>query len=142
MALREFGDFAARLAPVDEDGSRRFGAEDDVFPDGQRGEQLERLMNHAHAGGDRIQRRAEAHFDAAQEDAPLVGRLQAVEDAHQGRLAGAVLAHHRVNLSALDGKIDVIVGEDGAVTLDDADRFQLRDRQAPGPIWPSSDRRP
>ena len=86
-------------------------------------------MNHAHADGDRIERRAEAHFDAAQEDAPLVGRLQAVEDAHQGRFAGAVLAHDRVNLAAVDGEIDVIVGEDGAVTLDDADRFQLRDRQ-------------
>ena len=142
MTLREFDDFAARLAPVDEDRSRGFGAEDDVFPDGQRGEQLEGLMNHAHAGGDRIQRRAEAHFDAAQEDAPLVGRLQAVEDAHQGRFAGAVLAHYRVNLSAVDGKIDVIVGEDGAVTFDDADRFQLRDRQRSRPIWSSSDRRP
>src|SRR5580704_6485862 len=62
---------------------------------------------------------------AAQQHATFVWLLQAVEDAHQRRFAGAVLAHDAMNLAARDDEIDVIIGDEGAVALDDADRLEL-----------------
>ena len=141
VTSRELGDLVARSSSIDETHPPRFGAKHDVFPDGKRVEQLERLVNHAHAAGDRIQRGAEADLGAAQRDASFVRALQAIEDAHQCRLARAVLAHHCMDFSAFDGKIHIVVGKDAAVALDDADRLELRGRQA-RPIWPSWDRRP
>ena len=67
-------------------------------------------------------------LDAAQQHAALVRRLKAVENAHQRRFAGAVLAHDRVDLAALDGEIDVIIGEERAIALDDADRLEFESR--------------
>ena len=44
---------------------------------------------------------------------------------HQGRLAGAVLAHHPMDLAAIDRKGDAVVGDKPAIALDDADGFDL-----------------
>ena len=60
------------------------------------------------------------HIRAAHADAAFVGRLETVEDAHEGGLAGAVLAHEGMDLAVLHVEDRAVVGEDPArgVVLD------------------------
>ena len=55
--------------------------------------------------------------------APSSGCLHAVQDLHQRRLAGAVLAADRVDLSLFHGEVDMVVGDDARETLRDADQL-------------------
>ena len=58
------------------------------------------------------------------------GRLQrAVEDLHQRRLAGAVLAEEGVDLARPDREVDVVVGAERGEILGDADRREGRARR-------------
>ena len=52
---------------------------------------------------------ADAHRLAAHLDPARVRMEQPVEDAHQGGLAGAVLAHQRVDLAGLELERDVVL---------------------------------
>ena len=56
------------------------------------------------------------HLDdlAVDDDLALVGVVEAVEDVHQRRLAGAVLAEQRVHLAAAEIEVDVVVRDDAA----------------------------
>ena len=54
---------------------------------------------------------------AADADLAAVGLVEAVEDRHQRRLAGAVLADDAVDGAALDFQIDVAIGADRAEAL-------------------------
>ena len=45
-------------------------------------------------------------------DLALLGRVEPVEDVHQRRLAGAVLAEERVHLALAQVEADVVVGDD------------------------------
>ena len=56
---------------------------------------------------------------AVEQDLTLVGRRQPVEDVHQGRLAGAVLAEQRVDLARPDVEVDPVVGDDARIALGD-----------------------
>ena len=58
------------------------------------------------------------------EDLSFVGRVQPVEDVHQGRLAGAVLAQQPQYLARLDGQVDSIVGDDPREPFGDAPKFE------------------
>src|SRR3546814_15506524 len=71
--------------------------------------QHEVLMHHADAGGDGVARRADRHRPPVDEDLAAVGLVEAVEDAHQRRLAGAVLADDAVDGSGLPRPADVAV---------------------------------
>ena len=66
---------------------------------------------------------------------PSSGALHAVEDLHQRRLAGAVLAADGVDLAFLDGEVDAVVGDDAREALGDADQLdgscQVSLRQTP-----------
>ena len=64
------------------------------------------------------------HRLAVDEDLALVRLQQPVEDVHQGRLAGAVLAEQGVDLARLDGEVDVVVGDQVAEALGDAAQFE------------------
>ena len=68
------------------------------------------------------------------QDLALVRPGQAVEDVHQRRLAGAVLAEQGVDLAGPDVEVDVVVGDDARVALGDA-----RASRAPG-AWTGSSR--
>jgi len=68
------------------------------------------------------------------EDLALVGLVEPVEDVHQGRLAGAVLAQQRVHLAGLDGDVDVVVGHQVAEALGDAAQFESQ-RKLPVAWW-------
>ncbi len=84
-----------------------------------------KLVDHAHAGGDGIEGGMKLDLLAAEKNGPLVRPVKAVEDRHERRLAGAVLAHDGVDLAAFNGEIHVIVGNQRAVALDYADRLQF-----------------
>ena len=61
-------------------------------------------------------------------DGPGVRRLDAVQDLHQRRLAGAVLADDGVDGAAVHVDVDVVVGDDTGESLADATQSD-RDRQ-------------
>src|SRR4051794_10552606 len=88
------------------------------------------LMHHADAVADRFARRADAHRFAVDADFAAVGFVEAVEDRHQRRLAGAVFADNAVNDAALDAEIDVSVGVNRPKALVDADQFDGGRRRA------------
>ncbi len=58
-------------------------------------------------------------FSPFDEDLALVRVVEAVEDAHQRRLAGAVLPEQRVHLAGPEVEVDVVVGEDARELLRD-----------------------
>jgi hypothetical protein len=78
------------------------------------------LVHHPDARADRVARAADVHRPAIDQDLALVGLQQAVQDVHEGRLAGAVLAEQSVDLARLDGQVDVIVGDQITEALRDA----------------------
>ena len=74
------------------------------------------LVHHADPVVDRVLRRAEGHGLPADDDLALVGLIEAVEDVHERRLPGAVLAEERVHLAAREIEADVVVGDDARET--------------------------
>ncbi len=48
-----------------------------------------------------------------------VGPVEPVEDVHQRRLAGAVLAEERVHFALAELEVDVVVGDDAGELLRD-----------------------
>ena len=81
------------------------------------------LMHHADAVADRLARGADSDRLAVDADFAGVGFVEAIEDRHQRRFSGAVLADDAVNDAALDDEIDVIVGVNRAEALVDADEL-------------------
>src|SRR5271170_8208511 len=80
-------------------------------------------MHHADAVADRLARRADPDRLAVDADLAGVGLVEAVENRHQRRFSGAILADDAVNDAAFDDEIDVIVGVNRAEALVDADQF-------------------
>ena len=56
--------------------------------------------------------RGYVHGLAVDQDLALVRAVEPVEDVHERRLAGAVLAEERVHLAAAEVEVDVVVRED------------------------------
>ena len=63
---------------------------------------------------------------AVDENLAAVGRVEAVGDAHRGRLPGAVLADDGVDGAGLDRDVDAVVGEDPAESLGDVSQLEHR----------------
>ena len=113
-------DPAARLLLVDEDGiGHRLLAEDDVLGDGQDRDEHEVLVDHADPAIDRVVRAEDLHGLAVDEDRPLVGHRQPIEDVHQRRLARPVLTEEGVDLARAQVEIDRVVGQDPGISLGD-----------------------
>ena len=93
--------------------------EHDVLGDGHHRDQHEVLVDHPDPGSDRVSCRRELDPLAVQEELSGIGPVQAVEDVHQGRLAGAVLTEQRVHLTAAHIQIDVVVGHGARELLPD-----------------------
>ena len=102
---------------------RRLGAEDHALEHGEVLGEHEVLVHHADAEVDGVGRRGEVHLLAEQLHDTLVRRLHAVQDLHQRRFAGAVLAADGVDLALFDGEVDVIVGHDAREAFRDADQL-------------------
>jgi hypothetical protein len=86
-------------------------------------DQHEVLVDHADSRRDRVLRRGDVDRPAADADLARIGPVVAVEDAHQGRLAGAVLADDPVDRALGHGQADRLVGVNGAEALVDPDEF-------------------
>jgi hypothetical protein len=82
-------------------------------------DQHEMLMDHADAGGDGGVGVEDPGRLAVDEDLAGISLIEAVEDAHQRRLAGAVLADDSVDLALPDLHVDVLVGVNEAEFLVD-----------------------
>ena len=98
----------------------RLLAEEDVLGDGQDRDEHEVLVDHADPAGDGVGGPVMSTALAVEQDLALVGHGQPVEDVHQGRLAGAVLAEQGVDLARAEVEVDRVVGEDARVALGDA----------------------
>ena len=109
--------------------------EDHVLDHGEGIHQHEMLVNHADAGGDGVLAVFDEHRPPRDPDLPLVGPIEAVQDAHQGGLAGAVLADDAVNAATPDGEAHAPVRVHASEVLFDAEKLDRR-RAAPGPLRP------
>ena len=100
VAPGQLAHVAAGLAPVEQAGRAGFlHAEGDVLRDREHGHEHEVLVHHPDAGRDGVLRRVELGLLAVEQDLALVRLQQPVQDVHQGRLAGAVLAEQGVHLA-------------------------------------------
>ena len=78
------------------------GTQDHVLGDGERRHQPELLVDHSDAGRQGVCRRPEPVGGPLHPDLALIGTVDAGQDVHEGRLAGAVLAEHCVDAAAFD----------------------------------------
>ena len=78
------------------------------------------LVHHADAVVDRVARRAETHVTAFNTQRAGIRLVQAGQHAHQRRLAGAVLAQQRVNLTGQRGEADIVVRDHAGEAFGDA----------------------
>ena len=124
--------FGLRLAPIDQAAKNRgFARQYQVFQERQRRRKHELLMDHADAAREGVGRPIQPDRLIVEHDRPLVGNVDALQDAHQRRLAGPVAADDGVDRSRSDGEIDAIVGDDSAEPARDATpshayRYRLR----------------
>ena len=109
-----------------------FHAEHNVFQHREGIDQHEMLMDHADAAGDRLLGVADRRRRAVDPDHAAVGPVIAVDDAHQRRLAGAVLADDAVDRARSHGHRDAVVGMNRAEPLVDADDFERGRAPLPG----------
>ena len=103
----------------------RLRGEHDVLGDGHHRDEHEVLVHHPDPGGNRAVRRADVGRLAVQQDLALVGPVEPVEDVHQRRLAGAVLAEQCMHLAGAEIEVDVVVREHTRKAL--GDPAQLED---------------
>ena len=117
VALGDLDDLGPRSVA---DAVQLLGTEDDVLQDGEVVGQHEVLEDHADALRDRVRGRGEDDLRAVDADRPVVRLLHAVQDLHQGGLAGAVLPDQGVDRPAADRDVDVMVRDDTGEPLADA----------------------
>jgi len=65
-------------------------------------------------------------FFAADVDFSLIGGIEAVEDVHQRRLAGAVFAQQGMDLAWFQRQVDMVIGQNARKSLGNATQFQNR----------------
>ena len=105
---------------------QRLAAEEDVGGDAELGDEVELLVDDGDAGPLGVADAGEADGRAVDQDLAGVGGLDAGEDLHQRRLAGAVLAHERVNLAGAEVEVDAVERGHAGEALADAVGAQER----------------
>ena len=115
----------------------RVERERDVLGDRQRLEQREVLEHHADA--ERARARAGLAIATGlpfpEDRRRRPAATDAVDDLHQRRLAGAVLAQHRVDLAGQHDEVDAVVGDDRGIDLGDAATAEARRRNGLRRRW-------
>ena len=101
----------------------------DVLDDRDGFEQREMLVDHLDA--ERARNGGVVGFDraAVAQDLAAVGLHRAVDDLHQRRFAGAVLAEHGVDFAGHDRQRYVVIGDDTGIALADVAQFEARDHR-------------
>jgi len=123
VALRDLTDLRLQLLWRTGPGAQRQG---DVLRDRERLEQREVLEHHADAAFAGLGRVAHGHPFALPVDFAGVRLGHAVDDLHQGALAGAVLAEQGVDLAWLDRQVDTVVGQAAWVLFGYAAELEAR----------------
>src|SRR5215213_11124119 len=95
--LGELSDLSSGALEIERNSAAGFGPEDDVLGDSHSLDQHEVLVDHADAECDRIVRRFDIADLAVDKDLAAVGGVEAVSDAHRGRLTRAILADDGMN---------------------------------------------
>ncbi len=127
VAARELEHVLAGPPAVEQsEHSRTLHTQHDVLGDGEDGHQHEVLVDHAYPGVQGVARVVERDDFAVDEDLALVGPQEPVEDVHQRRLAGSVLAEQGVDLARLNGEVDAVVGDEAAKTFRDPTQLELQ----------------
>ena len=90
--LRELPHTPLGAPLVEQKPVARLDPEHDVLGDRHHGDEHEVLVHHADPRGDRIARRAERDRLSVQQNLARIRAVETVEDVHERRLAGAVLA--------------------------------------------------
>ncbi len=103
-------------------------AREHVLGDAEMREQRQLLVDDGDARGRGGPGGVESHRLAVEEEPAAGGRLHAREDAHERRLAGAVLADEDVHPSPLDVEVHVVEGDGAPIHL--ADTFGAQHRQS------------
>src|SRR3954464_4167431 len=119
VAVRQLAHARRGRVEVEQQALARLVGQDDVLGHRHDGDEHEVLVHHADPVLDGLQRRADADGPAVDADLALVGLVQPVEDAHQRRLAGAVLPEQRVDLAGLQVEVDRVVRDDRPEALRD-----------------------
>ena len=97
--------------------------------------EVEMLVHHADAGGERIGGRAGcAPACLRPRCVPASALVDAEQDVHQRRLAGAVLAEQAEDLAGRKHEIDIRIGANAAKTLRDAAHFDEGTGVKHGPV--------
>lgn len=120
VRVRDLLDLPAGLGT---DAVQLLAAENHVLQDREVVGEHEVLVHHADTAGDGVAGAVEGDLLPVDGDGALVRLLHAVEDLHQGRLAGAVLADQGMDRALADGDRDVLVGDDAGEALGDAVQF-------------------
>ncbi len=105
------------LASVDQAEAHRLAGQEDVFRHREVGHQVEFLVNDGDADMLGFRHGLEVPLFTEVADPPLVRRLLAADDLHQGGLAGAVLAADGVDFARVEAKADVVEGHDAGKAL-------------------------
>ena len=114
VALAQLGELPADLSTERTVPSTpRVQAKHDVLGHRQRGRQAEALRDHPDAAAAGVSRASQADALPRQGDLARMRLVEAVEEADQGRLAGAVLADEPVDLPGEEVQVHPIVGEGG-----------------------------
>ena len=101
-------------------------AEKQILSDGQIGNDVRFLMDDPNTKGVGVGGRAERLLNAPRRQSSLVGSIDALEDTHERRLSGAILAHEREDFARPHLKRHVIERADHPETLRDAERGKSR----------------
>ncbi len=119
---------AARLhrLPVGEDALSDLAAEIDVLGDREVRAEAQLLIDDRNAHGEGGGGRVHLRRHAANADFALVAGMHSGEDLDQRRLAGAVLAHHRMHLAGGDREVRVDQRADAGEVLGDVPHFKQR----------------
>ncbi len=124
----------ARLAIHEKTGDHPFAAEKDVVGDAEFGDEVEFLMDDGDPGCLGVAHIGEAGGFSIDADGALVVRVDAGQDLHQRRLAGAVLAHERMDFARAQFEAHILERRDAA------ERFRDRFGRQNWPVGFSGDR--
>ena len=126
-------DLARRLLhrrPVEEleraEAPPPLAAEKDIGGNIEIAAEREVLVDHLDAGGAGIERAAEATSRPSKRMVPVGRRVEAGQDFHQRRLAGAVVADQPDSLGRADREIDAVEGDNGSESLGDFRQLEQR----------------
>jgi hypothetical protein len=110
--VEEIGEFAGAIGTFGGGSAAEFGAESDVFGDGELREEGRVLEGHADAA---ILRFAMSDVFGAEDDFAVVGLIETGDEAEESGFAGAGRAEDSEEFASMGGESELIEGGDGGV---------------------------